>query len=59
MLIDAIKIPSANTPLFFYRFPKDISALNLKNEAKLLSKYCCVFETIGDRRVGTHLISPL
>jgi hypothetical protein len=25
----------------------------------LLGKYCCVFETEGDRRVGTHLISPL
>lgn len=25
----------------------------------MISKYCCVFETRGDRRAGTHLISPL
>ena len=24
-----------------------------------MGKYCCVFETKGDRRAGTHLISPL
>ena len=26
---------------------------------KLIDKYCCVFETQGDRRAGTHLISSL
>jgi hypothetical protein len=25
----------------------------------MIGKYCCVFETTGDRRIGTHLISPL
>lgn len=25
----------------------------------MISKYCAVFETQGDRRAGTHLISPL
>lgn len=50
---------SANIPILFYEFPKDIQSLDLKNEVSLLSKYCCVFETWGDRRAGTHLISPL
>lgn len=27
----------------------------IKNEYKLISKYCGVFETRGDRRAGTHL----
>jgi hypothetical protein len=25
----------------------------------MIAKYCCVFETLGDRRIGTHVISPL
>jgi hypothetical protein len=25
----------------------------------MIGKYCCVFETMGDRRIGTHVISPL
>ncbi len=37
----------------------EINSVNLANDLPLISKYCCVFETQGDRRAGTHLISPL
>lgn len=49
---------SANNPLFFYEFPVLLPS-PLRNDLPLLTKYCCVFETKGDRRAGTHLISPL
>ncbi len=59
ILMKEIKEHSANKPILCYEFPSSIQELGLKNDIKLLPKYCCVFETQGDRRVGTHLISPL
>ena len=49
--------PPANIPLYCYNFPTQYEGV--MNELPLISKYCCVFETRGDRRAGTHLISPL
>ena len=58
ILRQEVNEPSANQPLLFYEF-NDVKEYGLRNDLKLLPKYCCVFETAGDRRVGTHLISPL
>lgn len=52
--------PPANTPLCFYEYsPEFLKSQNITNQLALIGKYCCVFETKGDRRAGTHLISPL
>lgn len=55
----------ANVPVGFYEYqrgfrgqlPKQEEAI--KDDLDLLPKYCCVFETKGERRLGTHLISSL
>jgi len=59
ILIEEFGEASANFPVSFYEFPSHFKDSILRNDLPLFSKYCCVFETRGDRRVGTHLISPL
>lgn len=52
--------PPANDPLYAFDYPaEEISKNNLPNDLPLINKYCVVFQTQGDRRAGTHLISPL
>ena len=58
-LKERLGIESANRSLFFYDFSSEVETFKIGNELPLLKKYCCVFETVGDRRAGTHLISPL
>lgn len=54
----------ANIPLGYYKYDKDIKfieeSLNNKNkivnEAPEIDKYCSIYKTLGDRRLGTHLL---
>ena len=53
-----------NIPLGYFKYDKDIKfveeSLNNKNkiikEAPEVDKYCSIFKTLGDRRLGTHLL---
>ena len=56
--------PIANIPVGFFEYERGFTKQlrvesELKDDLPLLPKYCCVFETRGERRVGTHLISSL
>jgi hypothetical protein len=48
---------SGNTPLGFYKYEN--TPTELKNEAKLCDKYCGVFSTQGDKRLGCHFFTGL
>ena len=55
----------ANIPLGYYKYDKDIKfveeSLNNKNkiinEAPEIDKYCSIYKTLGDRRLGTNLLT--
>ena len=53
----------ANIPLGYFKYDKDIKfveeSLNKKkiiNKAPEIDKYCSIYKTLGDRRLGTHLL---
>jgi len=54
----------ANIPLGYFKYDKDIKFveefLNKKNkiinEASEIDKYCSIFKTLGDKRLGAHLL---
>lgn len=56
--LEKYRITCGNKPLGFWRYPKFSTIyndLNFKNDAPLLEKYCGLYETLGERRLGEHL----
>lgn len=61
------KIPFANVPIGYFKYDNKIkfieNSLNLENEIineiPEIDKYCSIYETLGDRRLGTHLLKGL
>ena len=62
-----INIPCANIPIGFWKYDKILNILpneNVKNEdipilenqVPEIDKYCAVFQTLGERRLRTHLL---
>ena len=57
----------ANIPIGYFKYSNDIKfiddSLNQKNkiinEAPEVDKYCSIFKTLGDRRLGTHLLKGI
>ena len=57
----------ANFPLGYFKYDKDIKfieeSLNGKNkiinEVPEVDKYCSIYKTLGDRRLGTHLLKGI
>ena len=57
----------ANIPIGYFKYNNDIKfkdeSLNDKNiiinEVPEIDKYCSIYETLGDRRLGTHLLKGI
>ena len=57
----------ANIPIGYFKYSNEIKfiddSLNLKNkiinEAPEIDKYCSIYKTLGDRRLGTHLLKGI
>jgi len=61
---DALKpygFESGNKPIGIITYAKDADygSLNLENALPEYEKYCGVFETLGDKRLATHLLQGL
>ena len=55
-------IECANRPIGFWEYPRENQIYeqnNIKNESPDIEKICTVFETLGEKRAGTHLIQGL
>ena len=60
-------IVPCNIPIGYYKYDNDLKFLDnsLANEDKInneipeVDKYCSIYETLGDRRLGTHLLKGL
>ena len=72
--LDAIlkehNIHCANSPIGFWKYGKDLHILpkenvkkedipNLENKMPEIDKYCGIFQTLGDKRLRTHLLCGL
>ena len=66
-VLEKIDIPCANLPVGFWKYDKNLFVLpkeNVKNEEipilenqiPEIDKYCSIFQTIGERRLKTHLL---
>ena len=57
----------ANIPIGYFKYSNDIKfiddSLNKKNkiinEVPEVDKFCSIYKTLGDRRLGTHLLKGL
>ena len=60
-------IPGSNIPVGYFKYDKNIkfidNSLNedneIKNEVPEIDKYCSIYETLGDRRLGSHLLKGM
>ena len=60
-------IVPCNIPIGYYKYDNDLKFIDnslekeniIKNEVPEISKYCSIYETLGDRRLGTHLLKGL
>ena len=66
-VLKKINIPSANLPIGFWIYDKNLSILpdekvqkedipTLENQIPEIDKYCGIFRTLSDKRLGTHLL---
>ena len=56
-LLQQYSIESANKSVGYWKYDTEFSlGTELKNDFPLVDKFCCVFETLGEKRVMTHLI---
>jgi len=62
-----INIPCANIPIGFWKYSKELNIIPdekvkmedipiLENQVPEIDKYCAVFQTLGERRLRTHLL---
>ena len=68
-ILEKYEIPCGNKSLGFWKYFQDSENehpnlqqyynFNLKNECVEIDKYCGVFETIGEKRLSTHLFQGL
>ena len=57
-------IEVSNIPIGFWKYGHDLKFLNdvlnekniIENSAKDIDKYCSIYETISDKRLGNHLL---
>ena len=52
-------IECTNKPRGYWVYPQETplyKQYSLKNDGVLIKKVCGVFETLGERRAGTHLV---
>ena len=65
-----INIPCANIPIGFWKYNKNLEILpkenikkeeipKLENQIPEIDKYCGIFQTLGDKRLKTHLLFGL
>ena len=60
-------IVPCNIPIGFFQYNNDIKFIDnslaeediINNEVPEVNKYCSIYETLGDRRLGTHLLKGL
>ena len=61
-MLEPYGIQCGNIPIGMWRYPHQSEVYkqnSLKNEASAITKVCGVFETLGEKRAGTHLIQGL
>ena len=57
-------LEGANTSLGYWEYD-DVTVINdklskkLENEGDFIPKFCSVFQTLGDSRLGTHLLQGM
>jgi len=60
-------IAPCNIPIGYFEYDKNLKFINdslneeniIENEVPEIRKYCSIYETLGDRRLGTHLLKGL
>jgi hypothetical protein len=65
-ILGRYNIPSDNRSVGLWSYDEsfekdleDTTHIKLFNERKLIPKYCSVYSTIGEKRLGTHLLQGL
>ena len=62
-ILKPYNIPCANLPIGLWKYDKDLKGTSevkteeFKNDVPELDKYCSVFSTLGERRLGSHLLN--
>lgn len=61
-ILKTFDIECANKPIGYWEYPSKSEVYEkhgLRNDSPDLAKVCTIFETLGEKRAGTHLLQGL